>query len=47
MIDHRILLEKLRNFDMPEWVRLWIEDFLLTDWHPMSQVLSRLLLRVG
>ena len=32
---------------MPEWVRLWIEDFLLTDWHPESQALSRLFLRVG
>ena len=32
LIDHRILLEKLKNFDMPEWVRLWIEDFL-TDRH--------------
>ena len=28
LIDHRILLEKLKNFDMPEW----IEDFL-TDRH--------------
>ena len=32
LIDHRILLEKLKNFDMPEWVCLWIEDFL-TDRH--------------
>ena len=32
MIGHRILLEKLKNFDMPEWVRLWIEGFL-TDRH--------------
>ncbi|XP_068737227.1 uncharacterized protein [Montipora capricornis] len=32
LIDNRILLEKLKNFDMPEWVRLWIEDFL-TDRH--------------
>ena len=32
LIDHGILLEKLKNFDMPEWVRLWIEDFL-TDRH--------------
>ncbi|XP_068756755.1 uncharacterized protein [Montipora capricornis] len=30
LIDHRILLEKLKNFDMPEWVRLWIKDFLGT-----------------
>ena len=29
LIDHRILLTKLKNFDMPEWVRLWIEDFLI------------------
>ena len=32
LIDHRILLEKLKNFDIPEWIRLWIEDFL-TDRH--------------
>ena len=32
LIDHHILLEKLKNFDMPEWVHLWIEDFL-TDRH--------------
>ena len=46
LIDHRLLMNKLATYDIPQWVLEWITDFL-TPQETKSKVMSRLLFRVG
>ena len=42
LIDHRILVQKLSHFNIPEAVVLWISDFLSCCKHWASEARSRL-----
>ena len=47
IIDHGILVQKLRLFNIPEAVILWITDFLICRKQRASETRSRLFFRVA